>query len=61
MEFNDIKTGPKVGNGGPLVLLFDPKHGIYVGRWCHGSWMTVPGDYGRKSTHWMPLPAFPVT
>lgn len=58
-EWKPIETAPKIGNGGPQIMLFSFKQGMCVGTWQAVEWVSVPGLYGRKPTHWMPLPAPP--
>ncbi len=65
MRWQPIETAPK----GTIILIFDPRNErpISVGAWGHlglgeaySRWYALPGAYGRKPTHWMPLPKPPV-
>ena len=45
---------------GQPVLLYDPTHELYVGEWRWTNWVSVPGTYVRRPTHFMSLPDPPV-
>ena len=55
-RWQPIATAPK---NGKLVLLWDPRQGIRVGRLRGTNWTTVPGLWTIHPTHWMPLPEPP--
>ena len=55
-QWQPIATAPK---NGKLVLLWDPRQGIRVGRLRGTNWTTVPGLWTIHPTHWMPLPEPP--
>jgi uncharacterized protein DUF551 len=60
MKWQPIETAPKVGNGGPQIMLYSRAQGYCVGTWRGGwGWVSIPGTYGKKPTHWMPLPEPP--
>jgi hypothetical protein len=55
-----IETAPKdgtyiLGNKKFLDAGWSPR----VVRWERGCWLTDPGDWSQKPTHWMPLPEPP--
>lgn len=58
-EWLPIETAPKIGDGGPLILLFSQVDGYCVGTWRYNQWVSVPGIYRRTPTYWMPLPEPP--
>lgn len=64
--WQDIASAPR--DGRREFLLHDAnyrKRGeeTFVGRWdaYWKSWLSVPGAWQRKPTHWMPLPDAPTT
>jgi len=65
VEWRPIETAPKDGT---FLLLFDPHNDrtITVGFWSTqglgpewARWVSIPGAFGRKPTHWLPLPPPP--
>jgi hypothetical protein len=65
-----IKTAPKDGSYLLLIDIRKRDRGNdplpFVGMWSSlglpsisSKWFAVPGCYGQKPTHWMPLPAPP--
>jgi hypothetical protein len=58
-EWQPIETAPKDGT---WVFLFVPGHGPARARWNGQSWMAhTNARQITRGTHWMPLPAPPVT
>jgi hypothetical protein len=41
------------------VLLWDSKHGFYVGFRIAGKWYTAPGGWTRTPALWSPMPELP--
>jgi len=68
-EWQPIETAPKDGTYLLLINVRDFERGQmlpFVGVYTHlgigkawSKWIAVPGCYGQKPTHWMPLPAPP--
>ena len=60
-EWQPIETAPKDGTD-ILASWFAPRkpwRAIGVLRWHADEWLTRPGDWGMKPTHWMSLPPQP--
>lgn len=73
-EWMDIETAPRGGplllfeKRGAMKRRYNlashnPKFGgeFFVGRYSqhHSCWLSMPGDYVRSPTHWLPLPEPP--
>lgn len=56
-EWQKIKTAPRDGT---LVLVGDSR-AVMVARfdWKYVEWISVPGAWVQRPTHWMPLPPPP--
>lgn len=62
MAWKPIDTAPK--DGVPVLLyelaaVTSEVTSVFVGKWRDGQWLTNPGNYKKKPTHWHPLPAKP--
>lgn len=70
MEWRPIETAPKSKD----ILLFCPRQGLVVGRWCRDACASKPRPYwtndreamfgiretrADQPTHWMPFPPYP--
>lgn len=67
--WQQIATMPRTGK---MVLMWSRKAGFFAGNWpqgcAAGNWHKVGGDWrgssdwrAQEATHWMPLPAPPVS
>ena len=62
-EWQPIETAPKDGRKNLLLFQQSAETGekLFVGRWGAewGGWLSIPGAYAKRPTHWQPLPAPP--
>jgi hypothetical protein len=60
-QWSPVETMPPYEQGEPAVLVFtELKQVRAAARTFYGEWLSLPGRYPVKPTHWMPLPSAPV-